>query len=68
MSIKKVTFGRINLISIKIETYDETLIDSFDASHVIHMYMGRPHRPEKAREIAQAYMCGNQIPETVETS
>ena len=47
MSIKKVTFGRINLISIKIETYDETLIDSFDASHVIHMYMGRPHRPGK---------------------
>ena len=26
-----------------------------------------PIDPEKAREIAQAYMCGNQIPETVET-
>ena len=26
-----------------------------------------PIDTEKAREIAQAYMCGNQIPETVET-
>lgn len=47
MSIKKVTFDRINLISIKIQTYEETIIDSFDTSYLLVMYLGRSGRQGK---------------------
>ena len=49
MSIKKVTFDRINLISIKIQTYEETIIDSFDTSYLLVMYLGRSGRQGKGQ-------------------
>ena len=49
MSIKKVTFDRINLISIKIQTYEETIIDSFDTSYLLVMYLGRSDRQGKGQ-------------------
>lgn len=49
MSIKKVTFDRINLISIKIQTYEETIIDSFDTSYLLVMYLGRSGRLGKGQ-------------------
>lgn len=49
MSIKKVTFDRINLISIKIQTYKETIIDSFDTSYLLVMYLGRSGRQGKGQ-------------------
>ena len=49
MSIKKVTFDRINLISIKIQTYEETIIDSFDTSYLLVMYLGRSGRQDKGQ-------------------
>lgn len=49
MSIKKVTFDRINLISIKIKTYEETIIDSFDTSYLLVMYLGRSGRQGKGQ-------------------
>lgn len=52
MSIKKVTFDRINLISIKIQTYEETIIDSFDSfdtSYLLVMYLGRSGRQGKGQ-------------------
>lgn len=50
MSIKKVTFDRINLISIKIQTYEETIIDSFDTSYLLVMYLGRSGRQGKGQK------------------
>ena len=52
MSIKKVTFDRINLISIKIQTYEETIIDSFDTSYLLVMYLGRSGRQGKGQRIS----------------
>lgn len=49
MSIKKVTFDRINLISIKIQTYEETIINSFDTSYLLVMYLGRSGRQGKGQ-------------------
>lgn len=49
MSIKKVTFDRINPISIKIQTYEETIIDSFDTSYLLVMYLGRSGRQGKGQ-------------------
>ncbi len=49
MSIKKVTFDRINLISIKIQTYEETIIGSFDTSYLLVMYLGRSGRQGKGQ-------------------
>ena len=49
MSIKKVTFDRINLISIKIQTYEETIIDSFETSYLLVMYLGRSGRQGKGQ-------------------
>ena len=49
MSIKKVTFDRINLISIKIQTYEETIIDSFDTSYLLVMYLGGSGRQGKGQ-------------------
>lgn len=49
MSIKKVTIDRINLISIKIQTYEETIIDSFDTSYLLVMYLGRSGRQGKGQ-------------------
>ena len=49
MTIKKVTFDRINLISIKIKTYEETIIDSFDTSYLLVMYLGRSGRQGKGQ-------------------
>ena len=68
MSIKKVTFDRINLISIKIQTYEETIIDSFDTSYLLVMYLGRSGRQGKGQRNSYGLYAWKSTPELIETS